>query len=548
MSLRRLPSFSDYREETSTFSSLPTSHFTLRPSSFDTELDEPPTFWNWNHPGNGPRNEKNWQRHSSVGSSSSNSVNSPHPSSSAPSNYGSNLYYGAHSNYSRQKSSQQVPPTVQESSAETKVKDVSRSSLSVTDSKTIVLTNSPAPWHSGASGDKKKEADKLHQNHKLAGNGSLQAKKALNSHGENGQVSKKLKKLVQDEDSKQNNIPSTASSPPLGVDSKASGGGGGGSSGSGGGSSASGGGGGGGSDVATGGSNNTKSESNGGGMGRGQKDETDKGAVLGATKGPNGVTSGENRNTSTANNRGAPVKDPSASDGGGSETLSQPENSTVVAPKADETKEQDVWSLKGPSNGILSMNVRANAKRNKAHLRKLRKSDLLTVPTLQSALLVTSQFVAKPLTAAPAKKKDEAVSNLDALPSIGGMLVRSSSGSRSGSSTPTILNSMDAQKWSGGIGSIGATVASLSASKLTELSSIQQQQENMVSKGSDGKRTNSVSDGSVGHGTSQGISQQQHTNVSSPGTNGTNFQEIFSSTKRKLSENTERGIKQALAG
>ena len=515
-----------------TFSSLPTSHFTLRPSSSDTELEESPLYWNkshsggrlldseswnWNHPNNSEmRGEKNWQRLTVM--ENTNTSTYPH-TFSAPSNYGSNLFHGQ--NYSRHNKSSGQQVLDHEDSVDSSTKDRSRSSLSVTDSKTIILTNTPAPWHT--TGDKKREGNKVlanQQNHKLVGNVSQLKPSVLPP----------SQLPLQGEESNTNTVS--------------------------------------GSNLETSVSGNKKStngdlERLSGGNGETQL----KNGALVAKEQPGATieqTKIKTEDTVATTTDGVDTSDIKKPTSALADCTSESSDNTEKRVEADEKnnnvsekspKEVNVLSLKGPASGVLLLNVHSSAKKDKANFKKSKKNSMLTGATLESALSITSQFVEK-----VAKKKDD-MANLDILPHLGGILVRSSSGSRSGSSTPTILSVNDLQtqqKWAG-IGNIGAAVSGIGASKLVEIqipttNNSPQSQETTVPQGTDVKRTNFVSDGIASHVTSQvgHVSSQNTTGVTrhsaSPGTNGTNFQELFNSTKRKLSESTERGLKQALAG
>lgn len=545
-SLRRLPSFSEYREEMTTFSSLPTSHFTLRPSSSDAELQQSPTqfwnqtsfgyksnSWNWNQTGN---EKSSWQRKSS--GERINTSSYPHPSA-APSNYGSNLIGSAYSNSVRRLSvQQQVTTTDHEALAKSNKKDVSRSSLSVTDSKTIVLTNSPGPWR--AAGEKKKEADKLlsqQQNHKLVSS-VAKVSGAVRAEEEQEGGMEKNKKPRMEGGSVDANC----------VDSKNSGSA----------DSAK-------SEGASKSTSKTEGTSDGnkgvassdGGHERGTKNNVSlqtKGDCTVDDSGVAATTTGvgvSSSTTSGASPQGKNCADKAA--GGGS--VKEP------SPKA-----VDVWSMKGPSNGILALNAHRGVKRDNKGKPKTPKKSLVGF-NLDSALSVTSLFMAK-----TAKKKIEegvVVGGLggDIVPSLGGILVRgSTAGSRSGANTPTILGAnvdMMTQQIFPGIGAVGATVTGLGVGRLssdlqttptnsnTATVISQPLQENMViAKGLEVKRTNSI--GSDGVGVHVTLSSQSSGGLTAhatgpAGTNGTNFKEIFNA-KRRLSENSERGLKQALAG
>ena len=164
--LGRLPSSSDCREEAMSFSMLPTSQFALKPSTMDAELTDQqhsllvqrysgfdvtlePYSWSW------VRNARlnplgGFRRTTDYASGSSSSSSGVHPSS-APSNYhsiGSGLpgssIGGASSGSSGPSLSQQLPgASSSSSSSSAEPRDISRSSLSVTSSKTIILSNAP---------------------------------------------------------------------------------------------------------------------------------------------------------------------------------------------------------------------------------------------------------------------------------------------------------------------------------------------------------------------------------------------------------------------
>ena len=614
---RRIPSLSDCREEMTNFSSLPTSHFTLKPSSSDTELDEAPmSYWNqsvasdkylyssslsWNQSCTGLGNEKYWQRQSASSNSRKNS-NSPHLSS-APANYG-----GYHPNSTvRQKSHQQVQ-NYENTSSDQSVKNVSRSSLSVTDSKTIILTNTPShSSHSTGTSEKEKRKveDKMQQqpmqNHKLVCVGGPH-KRGLTPSVE--RASKKLVGTNPVADSKSSADELTRSK--SADDAKP---------------------------VAGFGGDQVKNTLGGlarrgacGGLEQNKKGrtvasvnavgETAGGRVcnaVGETAGGRvcnavGETAGGRVCNAVGETAGGRVCNAVGETAGGrvcnavGETVGgRVSNDEVKEPPGVEvvnsgsslsnsvassissnpvrmvkekgkpvdlkhmtsgdlkhmaTKELvkvDVWEVNGPANMILSLNVAS--KRTKNLSKSLNKKPVAILATMESAKLVTSKFGSKP---AVRKREDSGGSSTSATADMvtlsqpplppqgtGGVLIHTSANSRSGSSTPTILDGMLAQQKLGALST--AMAAGLSGVKVTELPSIKTGDGTIVSGvgGMEVKRTisNPLPDGIVGHVTSQ----VDHV-TASVGTNGTNFQEMFSSTKRKLSESTERGLKQALAG
>ena len=169
--LGRLPSSSEYREEALSFSTLPTSQFVLKPSSLAMDVSDQqhsllmhnrscvdatlePYSWSWVR--NAHLNPLHLRRATDHGSSSggagggSGSTSTgvgPHPSS-APTNYhhqiGSSGGGGSSSNvassspyYHHHQHAQSGLPSANEP------RDISRSSLSVASSKTIILSNAP---------------------------------------------------------------------------------------------------------------------------------------------------------------------------------------------------------------------------------------------------------------------------------------------------------------------------------------------------------------------------------------------------------------------
>ena len=177
--LGRLPSSSEYRDEALSFSTLPTSQFALKPSSLAMDLSDQqhsllmhnrscvdvtlePYSWSWVR--NAHLNPLHLRRtttdhgsssggaggsSSSYGSSSSVHVGGnyhPHPSS-APTNYhhqiggpvgsSGNVLSNSHYHHYHQQHTQSGLPMANEP------RDISRSSLSVTSSKTIILSNAP---------------------------------------------------------------------------------------------------------------------------------------------------------------------------------------------------------------------------------------------------------------------------------------------------------------------------------------------------------------------------------------------------------------------
>ncbi len=570
--LRRLPSLSDYREEMTTFSSLPTSHFTLKPSSSDTEMDESPMSY-WNQSSSGDRFSDSWSwNFSGIGSDkhlhrpllSGNNISSRANSSSFHSshNYSTALGHGYRSGVTqRQKSNQQVQGGSDiQTSGNGNVKDVSRSSLSVTDSKTIVLTNTPASsHHASGGGDKKKGENKGLQNHRVVAGGG------------NG-VLKKWNSLATDKQSKK---PLQDGTNPV-VDSRQTGIGTGGNSGgiartrsvdelktiaagvvggrtapavgqvNGGGSER--------SSLETRKSSEEKLQT---GEGNAAMKESPGVDVKGGNNGP------VNRARSISDRKSAPPAPVNTT-----KPVKSSKPSPVIKrlpPK--EPAEVDIWTVNGPGNRILSLN--STATREKVHPKRLKKKPITVSAAQESAKVVTSKFGLK----LPTKRSDgsglgsSSVGDLTmALSSQGpgGLLLHSSSStnSRSGSCTPTILDGVLAQQKLGALGT--AIAAGLSGVKVTELPSaakssaevatghvvasnaLSSSSSSSVGGGVDMKRTSSVnsvsSDGIVGH------AQVDHVTASVGTTNGTNFQEMYNSSKRKLSESTERGLKQALAG
>ena len=551
------------------FSSLPTSHFTLRPSSTDAELEQSPTqfwnqsdigykndSWNWNQPGSSEK--MHWlKRNGSEHFSGMNGSSSRPPT---PGNYGPNLIRNGNSNGVKQFPVQQQVLADQEStsmsSAESSKKDMSRSSLSVTDSKTIVLTNSPTPWHSGGGGgDRKRETDKLlsqqQQNHKLVNSTSK-------SHHHAVEKAEKEEASSAERRSRVSRASGDAAKVVNGGADKA---------------------------KSEGGVANSRSKTEGGGGGEVVKEKavtgTSNGGVAAAAGGNKGGVAKEKgvagggvaRDTPPPTNKLKKVDSIKGQSPAASSALLAPPIPTSTgasSPSADvskaassprdagaekegvapsgEVKEEakkpakvvDVWSMKGPGNGILSLNARRNTKK------PLRKSENSVLgASAESALLITAQFVAK---ATKAPEVGGAVGVADIVPPLGGILVRGALGGRSGSSTPTILGiDMPTQQKLSGLGGVGATVSGLG--RLSESNSGPLQENKVTTaKGIEVKRTKSVGADGVGvHVTLSSAGVTPHLPTASTVTNGTNFQEIFSN-KRKLSENSERGLKQALSG
>ena len=134
---RRLPS----EDDALTFSSLPTSQFSLKPSSMDVECQEPPSF--------------SWQK-SLLGSDFSTFNQNDREKSATLRQFGSNDYYST-SNFPIPSStpsdiafsgsstmSKGASTTMQPVHSHAEPVDMSRSSLSVADSKTIILSNAPS--------------------------------------------------------------------------------------------------------------------------------------------------------------------------------------------------------------------------------------------------------------------------------------------------------------------------------------------------------------------------------------------------------------------
>ncbi len=716
-SLRRLPSFSDYREDMMTFSSLPTSHFTLRPSSSEVdEMGESPTHphhhdnqsvfspeaWSWSNKFSGnalaAAERALWlKKHQLELSSSSENINNPLPSFSSsaspvPSNYGSNSFFSQqhHSNGSSSSSSsssngrQHVAGNMQQHQQQVPVDQEgrhgelgggggchgnaeearSRASLSVTNSKTIVLTNSPASsWHDS----KKREAataaaaaamvaEKMlgQQNHKLASMAAPPPRGSGGAHHRKTTATAQSSSEEQQRDGSASEKTAAAKSlksqekvPTSTADSK----------------------------LSNGATHSLKPASstvgeegprktsrleedraslesekrgvalegvNGGANDRKKTPSAEETRLKANPKKQNQVDTGTAAaapSPSTANPADPKSADvsgaPSSADTRPSSSSQQSSSSTEQPPKVDTPTEGrgqkpseeaaaaavDVWTMKGPGRGLLALSVRPAKKHGIAKeltaaatmAVKKRKNDVLTGASLESARFITAQF-----TALAAKKEEEesatggSASSAETLPLLGGILVRGDAATatppivgggtttpataRSGSNTPTILGPASSiaitelpsqQKLVGGAAAAAAAMATATGltggtacSKLGSdlslattakgLSSLQKlQQENKLGSNqvttpleSTKRTTNSISDGHaavggvVGHvtlaqstvGGGGGGGVAHHHQTASTGTNGTNFQELFSSTKRKLSENTEKGLKQALAG
>ena len=143
---------SEFREDAKTFSSLPTSQFFLKSSSPHSEIDYQGLLLgsesSWGlHQANvkGPVDSRPnvfKRTNSDYGTSS---TNSPLHPSSTPINYpiGNSANESSSANTDRGRLNQQVPTKNEQSTS----KELSRSSLSVADSKTIVLSNVPRPKH-----------------------------------------------------------------------------------------------------------------------------------------------------------------------------------------------------------------------------------------------------------------------------------------------------------------------------------------------------------------------------------------------------------------
>lgn len=546
------------------FSSLPTSHFTLRPSSTDAELEQSPTqfwnqsdfgykndSWNWDQPGNSEK--MHWLKR--TGSEHFSVMNSSSSRPPTPGNYGPNLIRNGNSN--GVKPLQQQILGDQESTNATSTphsnkKEMSRSSLSVTDSKTIVLTNSPTPWHSattggGGGGDKKKETDKLlsqqQQNHKLINSTSKSHHAVEKTEKEEASLAERRLRTSRAGDAAKvaSGGADKAKSEEGAANSRSKTEGGGGEvarektviGGSNGGVAAAGG--------NKGGVAKEKSVA-GGGMAKDTtptnklkkdsiKEQQSPAASSAPLAPPTPMSTGASSPSADVSNAASSPRDTGAEKEGMAPCKGEKEESAEVV---------DVWSMKGPGIGILSLNARRNVKK------PLRKSEIRMLgASAESALLITAQFIAK------ATEVGGTVGVADMVSPLGGILVRGALGNRSGSSTPTILGiDMPTQQKLSGLGGVEATVSGLG--RLSESNSGPLQENKVATaKGIEVKRTKSV--GADGVGVHVTLSSQSsagvtpHLPTASTVTNGTNFQEIFSS-KRKLSENSERGLKQALSG
>jgi hypothetical protein len=421
---------------------------------------------------------------------------------------------------------------------ESSKKEMSRSSLSVTDSKTIVLTNSPGPWRTAA--DKKKELERVlgqHQNHKL-----VNAQHKVRSSEEEQEGRNKKPRLEEGGMDASGPSEAKASQPGGGaVSSNAS----------------------------------AKSE--------GKKDVKKKGVSTSSSESSNGVVEPSVKDAESAQGEGVKIQSPSsgtagvntgvssgkpsptttttaaaATTGSASSSVTKKDDGKAEKSASAETKRPkpspkpvDIWKMRGPANGIVALNAQKNAKRRD----KGKPKNSLVGFNLDCAHVITSQFIAK-----ATKRKEEGASaggvgGTDIVPPLGILVRGATAGSRSGSSTPTILGAtvdMATQQ----ILPVGRLSSELQAPPIsTNAGPIISQplQENMViAKGVEVKRTNSI--GAEGVGVHVTLSSQSsggltaaHHLTGSAGTNGTNLQEIFN-TKRKLSENSERGLKQALAG
>ena len=160
--LGRLPSASEYRDEALSFSTLPTSQFVLKPSSNSAmELSEQqhsllmqnatfePYSWSWVR--NVRLNPLHVRRTTDHGSSVSSGSGAgvvggnyhPHPSS-APTNYHHQISGPVGGNVASSSPHHHPQQLLQGSlSSTSEPRDISRSSLSVTSSKTIILSNAP---------------------------------------------------------------------------------------------------------------------------------------------------------------------------------------------------------------------------------------------------------------------------------------------------------------------------------------------------------------------------------------------------------------------
>ena len=484
--------------------------------------------WNWSQPSTESGNEKYWRRQLSS-SFCSGSGSSIFPrSSSAPDNR-----RGYHPSITRStvkhKSNQQVSSS-EFASSDQGMSDVSRTSLSRADCKTIVLTNTPSSTlHLAATaGEKRKMEDRQphHQNHKVAGMGGGILKRGHSSTAE--RLSKKQ--------------PQVGSNPVLG---KPSG-------------------------VCVDEMSRSRSTAE-------AKVETSSGSdQINDSRGVCPVSvveqnkvKGRGRTAVGASDGQGGVGDASVGGGGGTDGVkgSSPDivgacgsiSSSVSSsnllkamkerPRPSDLKrplgseQVNAWETNGPSSLTCLLSV---PKKRKTKTKK--SSSVL----LDSAKVMTSTFV---VTRLPARKKDESTSSstcaakdgfhLLSPQGPGGILIHSPANSRSGANTTTLLSTREGIQKLGALGP--GIMAGLSGVKVELPSTKTTAGDSAVTSGSvamDIKRTNvsTLPDGIVGHVTSQ----VDHV-TASMGTNGTSS--FDPTTNNRVPELPDRGgLKNALTG
>ena len=432
LAYRGIPLTTEFREDAKTFSSLPTSQFFLKSLTPHVDVDYQGSLLASDSPWGLVKGQPTDPRHRTT---SEHSSNSPLHSPSAPGNYAN----GTSANDTGNDRTRQL------STENEQTKELSRSSLSVADSKTIVLSNVPLPRPK-------------HQ---------LEKSQRLSSSSEN--VPKDASK--------------TAITKPEGAPSSKDG------------------------NAST---NSTAEPSQ-------SKPEVAKEAnkVVEIMKKTDEKVSDKSESKPSPPTTTPPQTDSKQQD-------------TTTAPVKTHKKTQAAGNISKPADYVKNFDVAVKKPRLKGGLRKKPRT---LVASLSTATLITTQLgLFQPSTT----KKKEPVIVPQNVVSAATELIASSSNT----SVANVVN----------------------AAKLAELQSSLISKTPASSTGLSDRRA-STSNSSVSLATSLAVTANKHVGQalssvgsavarrgSTPGTNGTNYQEIFHTATRRISESAERGLKQALAG
>lgn len=440
------------------FSSLPTSQFALKPSSMDVECQEPSSFsWQKSMIGFefGTFNQNDRDRSANLRqfgpSDYYNTSNYPLPSS-APNDTGATS-----GNSTSITSSKGASTTMQQQvHGHAEPVDMSRSSLSVADSKTIILSNAPSTT---PSNDKLKQPTQQNTTQPNTRPTSLvQGNLALQS-ADNS---------------------SAASVAAMGVQ--------------------------GGSNSV----NNTASSSN----------VTAQDSAGSASKGASITSASATTHNGSAAQERTDRKTSTALSSAETDNTTSSSSSTSAFGESTETKDKEArnaWLMSGPESGLLQLNKPMKHRGGSEETGVNTRHSVFA--TVNSALSVTTQFQQT------LKKKE------DLLSSNAVVHTHNSTVSRSGPIVPVVTSADAAPQPHLKQPNIVTTIGANTLKVASELSSDK--------VGLVDKRTSGIAAG-------QGLPTALVARRAST-TNGTNYQEIFH-TAHRISETTERGLKQALAG